>query len=120
MSSRGCFFAAVLALAALAGPAGAASKMYKCVEGGRTIYQQQACAVSAQAEAPASAARPGGALKRGVERGRVGGRGQGQTGFACFIRARHAPMRTIRPGIRIAPQMISSRCCFTHGTLPNR
>jgi hypothetical protein len=57
MSARGCFFAAVLALATLAGPAGAASKMYKCVEGGRTIYQQQACAVSPQ-EAPASAPGP--------------------------------------------------------------
>jgi hypothetical protein len=57
MSARGCFFAAALALATFAGPAGAASKMYKCVEGGRTIYQQQACAVTPQ-ESPASAPAP--------------------------------------------------------------
>jgi hypothetical protein len=54
MSARGCLLGAVLALATCAGPAGAASQLYKCVERGRTIYQQQACAVSPQ-EAPASA-----------------------------------------------------------------
>jgi hypothetical protein len=34
----------------------AASKLYKCVDGGRTVYQQQACPPSAQPEAAASAA----------------------------------------------------------------
>jgi hypothetical protein len=57
MSARGCLLGAALALATCAGPAGAASQMYKCVERGRTIYQQQACAVSPQ-EAPASAPGP--------------------------------------------------------------
>jgi hypothetical protein len=31
--------------------------LYKCVDGGRTIYQQQACPVSAVADAPASAVK---------------------------------------------------------------
>jgi hypothetical protein len=47
--------AAASALIAMAGDAGAASQLFKCVEGGRTVYQQQACPVSAQADAPASA-----------------------------------------------------------------
>jgi hypothetical protein len=47
--------AAALALA-LASDAFAASQMYKCVENGRTVYQQQAC--NPQSEAAASAARP--------------------------------------------------------------
>ena len=55
MSARRRFFAAALALATFAGSVGAASKMYKCIEGGRTIYQQQACAVRPQPEAAASA-----------------------------------------------------------------
>jgi hypothetical protein len=46
---------------ALCGDALAASQMYKCVEGGRTVYQQQACNPQAEpaasaAHAPASAA----------------------------------------------------------------
>jgi hypothetical protein len=57
MRFHGHLFSAALALATIAGSAGAASQMYKCVEGGRTIYQQQACAVTPQ-EAPASAAKP--------------------------------------------------------------
>jgi hypothetical protein len=47
---------AALALASLVGPAGAAPQMYKCVEGGRTVYQQQACPVTPQADAPAASA----------------------------------------------------------------
>jgi len=46
---------AALALA-IAGDAFAASQMYKCVENGRTVYQQQAC--NPQPEPAASAARP--------------------------------------------------------------
>ena len=41
---------------AIAGDAFAASQMYKCVENGRTVYQQQAC--NPQPEPAASAARP--------------------------------------------------------------
>jgi hypothetical protein len=37
----------------------AASQLYKCVDGGRTVYQQQACSVSSQPEAAASAPRIG-------------------------------------------------------------
>ena len=51
--------AAVLALSLateLASDAFAASQMYKCVENGRTVYQQQAC--NQQHESAASAARP--------------------------------------------------------------
>jgi hypothetical protein len=36
----------------------AASQLFKCIDGGRTVYQQQACSVSTQPEAAASAARP--------------------------------------------------------------
>ena len=36
----------------------AATQMYKCVENGRTVYQQQACNPQPQAETAASAARP--------------------------------------------------------------
>ena len=47
-----------LALATLAaGSAFAASQMHKCVEGGRTVYQQQACSVSPASEQAASAPR---------------------------------------------------------------
>ena len=50
--------AAAFAVAALAAvDAGAASQMFKCVEGGRTVYQQQACSASAASDAPASAPR---------------------------------------------------------------
>ena len=46
-----------LALATLAaGSAFAASQMHKCVEGGRTVYQQQACPVASQVEAAPAAA----------------------------------------------------------------
>ena len=33
----------------------AASQLYKCVDGGRTVYQQQACSPSTQPEVAASA-----------------------------------------------------------------
>ena len=46
-------------LAGLCGNAIAASKLFKCVEGGRTVYQQQACSPSAQPEVAASAPRVG-------------------------------------------------------------
>ncbi|HZW73762.1 MAG TPA: hypothetical protein VFF43_09455 [Caldimonas sp.] len=49
--------AAALALA-VASDAFAAPQMYKCVENGRTVYQQQACNPQPQAEAAASAAHP--------------------------------------------------------------
>lgn len=43
-------------LSALAAAPQAQTKMYKCVSGGRTVYQQTACPVAAQAdEAKASA-----------------------------------------------------------------
>jgi hypothetical protein len=58
--------AALLVGASLAWPcagAFAASQLFKCVDGGRTIYQQQACAPSTQPEVAASAppvsAKPG-------------------------------------------------------------
>ena len=35
----------------------AASQLFTCVEGGRTVYQQQACSVSSQPEVAASAPR---------------------------------------------------------------
>jgi hypothetical protein len=44
-------------LAALSGASLGASQLFKCVEGGRTVYQQQACPVSSQPEPAASAAR---------------------------------------------------------------
>ena len=47
--------AAATAFAWLCGAAFGASQLFKCVDGGRTVYQQQACPVSSQAE-PASAA----------------------------------------------------------------
>jgi uncharacterized iron-regulated membrane protein len=43
-----------LALAGIAAPAAAGSQLFKCVDGGRTVYQQQACPASTAAE-PASA-----------------------------------------------------------------
>ena len=49
--------AAALALA-IGSDAFAASQMYKCVENGRTVYQQQACNPQPQVEAAASAAHP--------------------------------------------------------------
>jgi sugar/nucleoside kinase (ribokinase family) len=48
--------AAALALA-VAGDAFAAAQMYKCVENGRTVYQQQACNPQPESAA-ASAAKP--------------------------------------------------------------
>jgi hypothetical protein len=48
--------ASALALFALPGEGDAAAQLFKCIEGGRTVYQQQACPVSAQAEPVASAA----------------------------------------------------------------
>ncbi|MEO5845804.1 MAG: hypothetical protein ABIQ33_13285 [Caldimonas sp.] len=52
----------VAAAALLAAPcigAGAGAQLFKCVDGGRTVYQQQACAVSTQPEVAASAPRIG-------------------------------------------------------------
>ena len=49
--------AAALALA-VGGDAFAAAQMYKCVENGRTVYQQQACNPQPQAQTATSAARP--------------------------------------------------------------
>lgn len=46
--------AAATAFAWLGGAAFGASQLFKCVDGGRTVYQQQACPVSSQPE-PASA-----------------------------------------------------------------
>ena len=46
---------AALALAAQAAGDAAAAQMFKCVEGGRTVYQQQACPVNSQPEPAASA-----------------------------------------------------------------
>jgi hypothetical protein len=46
-----------LALAASAGPAFAGSQLFKCVDGGRTVYQQQACSVSTAVDPPASAVK---------------------------------------------------------------
>jgi hypothetical protein len=54
---------ACAALALAAAHAQGASKMFKCVEGGRTIYQQQACAVVAEpASAPRAAAKASAAV----------------------------------------------------------
>jgi len=59
--------AGLLVGASLAGPlagAFAASQLHKCVDGGRTVYQQQACSPSAQPETPVSvAAHPSAAAK---------------------------------------------------------
>ena len=41
-------------LAAACANAFAASQLFKCVDGGRTVYQQQACSPSAQPDAAAS------------------------------------------------------------------
>ncbi len=63
----------VALLAAAGGEAQAATKMFKCIVGGRTIYQQQACpteaeapkasAAAASAPAAAAASRPAGEHK---------------------------------------------------------
>ena len=37
----------------------AASQLFKCIDGGRTVYQQQACPVNSQPEGAASAPRIG-------------------------------------------------------------
>jgi hypothetical protein len=49
--------AAAAALCAFAGQGHAASQLFKCVDGGRTVYQQQACPLSAQTEPMASSPR---------------------------------------------------------------
>ena len=54
--------AGVAAGALLAAPCAnsfAASQLFKCVDGGRTVYQQQACSVSSQPDGAASAPRIG-------------------------------------------------------------
>ena len=55
-SARRLATATALALVVASGAAGAASQLFKCVEGGRTVYQQQACAVHRDPEPAASAA----------------------------------------------------------------
>jgi hypothetical protein len=50
--------AAGLVLASLCEASLGGSQLFKCVEGGRTVYQQQACSVSSQPELAASAPRP--------------------------------------------------------------
>ena len=75
--------AAVAAATALAWPSGAAfgaSQLFKCVDGGRTVYQQQACPLSSQAE-PASAAP----------------RLSARTGVASTETAASAPPRKVKP-----------------------
>lgn len=55
-------FAGAIAGAVLAAPCAgsfAASQLFKCVDGGRVVYQQQACPVSSQPDGAASAARIG-------------------------------------------------------------
>ena len=47
----GAFLLASAWLAGLCGNAFAASKLFKCVDGGRTVYQQQACSPSTQPDA---------------------------------------------------------------------
>jgi len=56
---RPCRAASLLALAfaASAGPAIAGSQLFKCLDGGRTVYQQQACSVSTAVDPPASAVK---------------------------------------------------------------
>ena len=44
-------------LAATCADALAGTQMFKCVGGGRTVYQQQACSVSSQPDVAASAPR---------------------------------------------------------------
>ena len=44
-----------LALAVSTDPSVAGSQLFKCVDGGRTVYQQQACPATTMAEPPASA-----------------------------------------------------------------
>jgi hypothetical protein len=44
-------------LLAAAHPGHAGSQLFKCVDGGRTVYQQQACPSSAQSEPMASSPR---------------------------------------------------------------
>ena len=55
MKLRRAQLAACAALALAAAQAEGGSQMFKCIEGGRTIYQQRACAVTAQPESAASA-----------------------------------------------------------------
>lgn len=55
----------VAALGCAGGDAVAASKMYKCMIGNRTVYQQQACPVEAEASgSAASAGAPASAAHR--------------------------------------------------------
>jgi hypothetical protein len=54
---RAAAAAAGVVLATLSGTSLGASQLFKCIEGGRTVYQQQACSVSSQPEPAASAPR---------------------------------------------------------------
>ena len=49
-----CAAAASLLLAVPSWSMAASPQLFKCVEGGRTVYQQQACPVSSQLEPAAS------------------------------------------------------------------
>jgi hypothetical protein len=55
--SRWLAVAAGVAAVSLPAAARASTQLYKCVEGGRTVYQQQACPITAQAESMASGPR---------------------------------------------------------------
>jgi len=61
----GRFAAATIAtaLTAVCGASFGASKLFKCIEGGRTVYQQQACSATSEPapSAPAPAAKSSGA-----------------------------------------------------------
>jgi len=56
--------AAAIALTTLRGAGFGASKLFKCIEGGRTVYQQQACSATAE---PAVSAPPPAAKASGVD-----------------------------------------------------
>ena len=54
MSRALCATAASLLLAVASWSMAASPQLFKCVEGGRTVYQQQACPVTSQVEPAAS------------------------------------------------------------------
>jgi hypothetical protein len=57
MSLRSAAATAVVALTVGSGGAAAATQMFKCIVGGRTVYQQQGCPVDAEpAKAPGTPA----------------------------------------------------------------
>jgi hypothetical protein len=64
--------AVAAAVAAATGAALAGPQLFKCVDGKRTVYQQQACSVSTQPEPVAHA--PEAAARAGVEAASAAGR----------------------------------------------